>query len=207
MRGEVGILGALGAFKKIAFAGNTRNQTGAAALVIAVIIIVVGFTALAVFLRGLSGAHSLAKAKPTGSGLFVQSTLAYYHVGINSHTLTPLHVIPCPSTVNAAGGGHRNSGLVMRWDYDAQCRCGALGDARIEPKSGDRRLWQLLSTLMSFRRPTRASAIASPAITRTNRKRRALKPFTLYVQSASGTRRFPFAIIGHGFNGLGARTQ
>ncbi|TAK99546.1 MAG: LamG domain-containing protein [Rhodospirillaceae bacterium] len=101
MRGKVGFL-VLGAFRKIILRAH-RNESGAAALVIAVIIMVVGFTALSVFLSGLAGANSLAKAKSglAGPGQVMPALLAYYQ-NKGTGSSAPL-TLPCPSALDANG--------------------------------------------------------------------------------------------------------
>jgi len=80
-----------------------RDESGAAALILAAAILTVGFTALAIFLQGAQSGRELAQAKGNGAAeaKIKNALIAYYLADTGSGAP---HRLPCPDTAVAPTG-------------------------------------------------------------------------------------------------------
>src|SRR5262245_51549294 len=90
-----GVIRAIG--QKLARFGS--NESGAAALVLAAAIMTIGFTALAIFLKGSQSEHALERAKAAGTAQTkITNAVLVYYLSNSSH------VLPCPDTLTTPVG-------------------------------------------------------------------------------------------------------
>ena len=180
---------------------GAKDDSGVAALIIASAIAIVAFSALSVYLNTYIGDRSFARTKgaAAGSGSVLPAVITYYN------QQTPTHTIPCPDTkatpngtadVACAGPGATTG--VLPW-----VTLGLSKDAVVDPFGNYYRY--TISAAAKNVCSTVTSDIAG-ATASTKYTGALIDPTDLaLVDSTGASRNVAFAIISHGFNGLGAK--
>jgi hypothetical protein len=189
-----------------------RDESGQTVLVVAGVLTGIALTALALFLNLDAGQRILNRLKSGNAGQATaqQAVLAYYF----QHMTSGVGVLPCPDTDSAPDGDANDT------DIGASHYCDGTSDhpnAGVLPwKTLGLSRDQALDGNGNYLTYVVAPALSAKKICDTvatdfgggDEVTGALSGSTLTITTSSGaSQEIPFAIIGHGSNGLGARTQ
>lgn len=180
---------------------SVRDDSGVAVLIIAAVIAVVAFTALAIFLGKLIGNRELLRVQSgvSGEGRLVQAVYtAYFKSGPTSFSL------PCPdtnATPTGTAGTCNSSGTttgVLPWVTLG------LGKSDVVDPYGNYYTYIVSAQALTLCETVGSAAYASVTAEATGSL---VANTDLTLETPSGSRAVAFAVIGHGPNGLGGKSS
>ena len=191
---------------------SLKDDSGVAVLIIAAVIAVVAFTALSIFLNKLIGNRELLRAQSAASGQarVLPAIYAYYLSDIGGVSGTAPHKLPCPDTAASPTGTGISNCATAGTNYVGVIPWKDLGLSRndVIDSYGNFYTYVVSGT---------ANGVCE-SITKNFSSTASMQEFTgqiitstleaLRTSETAGTgRKVPFAIIGHGRNGTGARSS
>ena len=190
------------------FARLWADQSGAAGLILAAAIMTIGFTALAIFLKGSQSRHALEQAKGAVSGeaRLTNAILAYYLAdpdGAGAQT-APL-VLPCPDTAIPPTGDQASS-CTAAGNYAGAIPWKTLGLSKSDAVDayGNFYTYIVSGEANGLCESITKATLYGGGKEFTGRLITSNLEAKSTDQSAGGGQKVPFVIIGHGKNGLGA---
>ena len=176
------------------------DQSGAAGLILAAAIMTVGFTALAIFLKGQQSRHDLERAKGAVSGeaRITNAILAYYLSNAS-------HVLPCPDTALSPDGNSTGT-CTAAGNYAGAIPWVTLGISKSDAVDAYGRFYTYIVSGEAnglCESITKATAFGGGKEF-TGRLISSNLEAKTTDQSAGGGQKVPFVVIGHGQNGTGA---
>ena len=186
-----------------------KDDSGVAVLVIAAVIAVVAFTALTIFLTKLMGDRELRRAQSAASGQArVLPAIFTYYLRDASGAGTAPHALPCPDTA-ATPTGKQTGTCTAAGNYVGVIPWVDLGLSKSD-------VIDSYGNFYTYVVSGEANGVCE-SITKSYSTTASTQEFTgktvssalealLTSQTAGQGRKVPFAIIGHGRNGLGALT-